>query len=172
MNNNLPREIERKYLILCPTAKELIALPQCEKTEIVQTYLVFNDNNASRRVRKRGTSELGHRYYYTEKTPVSFGEKIEIEREIDETEYQTLLTEKDPGRFPIEKERYCFNYQNQLFELDVYSFSRELATLEIELKDINDPVYLPDFISIIRDVTNDNRYSNASLARTKKLEIF
>ena len=44
-------------------------------------------------------------------------------------------------------------------------------TLEIELDDIDAPVELPDFIGIIKDVTNDNRYSNASLARTQKLNI-
>lgn len=168
---DLPREIERKYLILRPTDDELRSLPQCDKSEIVQVYLTYKDANTSRRIRKRGTPQGGYRFYYTEKTPVSFGEKIEVEREIDEAEYTESLKEADPERKPIIKERYCFNYKNQLFELDVYDFSKELATLEIELDNINTPVELPDFIGIIKDVTNDIRYSNASLARTQKLNI-
>ncbi|MGN1133425.1 MAG: hypothetical protein ACI4RN_03110, partial [Oscillospiraceae bacterium] len=71
----------------------------------------------------------------------------------------------------IEKERYCFTYKNQLFELDVYSFSDELATLEIELNNINNKVELPEFLTILRDVTNDNRYSNAYLSKTGKLHL-
>lgn len=168
---DLPREIERKYLIIRPTDDELRSLPQANRSEIVQVYLTYTTENTSRRVRKRGTSKSGYRYYYTEKTPVSFGEKIEIEREISENEYDTLLKEADPERKPIVKERYCFSYKNQFFELDIYEFSKELATLEIELDDIDAPVELPDFIGIIKDVTNDNRYSNASLARTQKLNI-
>lgn len=170
--DNIPKEIERKYLIYIPSSETLHTLPECQRSEIVQTYLHSEHPLTSRRVRKRGLPETGYKYYYTEKTPISFGEKFELEKEISEQEYIDLLKEADSACQPIVKERYCFRYENQLFELDLYNFSDKFATLEIELKSIEDPVYLPDFISVIKDVTNDNRYSNASLSRTHKLDIF
>lgn len=171
-NKNLPKEIERKYLIKIPSDEILNSLPECQRTDIVQTYLTSANEYTSRRLRKRGTIEKGYKFYYTEKTPVAFGEKIEIEREISEQEYNNLISQSAADSSPINKERYCFKYEGQLFELDVYSFSDKYATLEIELNDINDPVLLPDFIDIISDVTDDNRYSNAMLAKTKHLDIF
>ena len=62
---DLPREIERKYLIIRPTDDELRSLPQANRSEIVQVYLTYTTENTSRRVRKRGTSKSGYRYYYT-----------------------------------------------------------------------------------------------------------
>lgn len=166
-----PHEIERKYLIKRPSAEELSSLPECSSTHIVQTYLAVRENGARRRVRKRGTDENDRKYYYTEKTDVAFGERIEIEREIDETEYIALLAESDTSRSAIEKTRVCFVYDGQFFELDIYPFSNEFATLEIELDDINTPVRIPDAISVVRDVTGDKRYNNSSLAACGRLEL-
>lgn len=172
MNKNLPKEIERKYLIKRPTSQVLDSLPDVNRTEIEQIYLNRPNPSITRRIRKRGTKENGFKYYYTEKIPVSFGEKIEIEKEIVSDEYLDLKKDIDKKTSPIYKERYCFNYKNQFFELDVYDFSDELATLEIELDNINTPVELPDFIELISDVTGDKRYSNAALSYTHTLKIF
>ena len=169
MDKNLPKEIERKYLIIRPTEEVLLNLPQCDRTEIEQIYLKRFNPSITRRIRKRGSMDKGFKYYYTEKVPVSFGEKIEVEKEITADEYNKLKNEIDSKTSPIYKERYCFNYLDQLFELDVYEFSNDLATLEIELNDINNNVNLPNFINILKDVTGDNRYSNAALSHTKKL---
>lgn len=157
-------ETERKYLIRRPTDDELSAIPGIEITEIVQTYLKTNENGALRRVRKRGSAKLGYTYTYTEKIHISFGSRIEREREISEEEYLRLLDEADPARRTIEKLRCVFDYKAQLFELDIYPFSAEYASLEIELDDINTPVDLPDHIKLLKDVTGDERYCNSSLA--------
>lgn len=167
--NPLPREIERKYLIKRPSAETLSELPDAAADEIAQTYLTPAENGAMRRVRKRGAAERGYKYYYTEKIDVSFGERIELEHEITEEEYSRLLPEADPDRSPIEKTRVCFKWSGRLFELDIYPFSEQYATLEIELDDINEQFALPDPIVIIRDVTGDKRYVNSTLAYTKKL---
>ena len=94
------------------------------------------------------------------------------EQSIVAKKYLDLKNDIDKETSPIYKERYCFNYKNQFFELDVYDFSDELATLEIELDNINTPVELPDFIELISDVTGDKRYSNAALSYTHTLKIF
>ena len=166
-----PLEIERKYIIARPAAEQLSAISGVSRTEIVQTYLSVPENGARRRVRKRGTAEAGYTYTYTEKTDVSFGERIEIEKEITEAEYERLLEESSPDRPPVEKERYVFDYDGQLFELDVYPFSSEYASLEIELDSIDTPVRLPDFLTVLRDVTGDKRYNNSTLAKTRSIEL-
>lgn len=161
-------EIERKYLILRPSEEELYALPECRITEIVQTYLITAENGALRRVRKRGTEQDGYTYYYTEKTDIAFGERIERERVVGESEYLRLLADADPERRPIEKRRCVFVHDGQLFELDIYPFSDRYASLEIELDDINAEVRLPEYITVIKDVTGDKRYDNCSLAASGK----
>ncbi len=166
--NELPREIERKYVIRRPS-KETLEGIGAERTDIIQTYLSVPENGTKRRVRKRGTRQSGWVFTYTEKTDVAFGERIEIEREIDEEEYLTLLAETSPDRMPIVKSRYVFVYDGQTFELDIYSFSSELAVLEIELDDIGQEVRLPDFLEVISDVTGDRRYDNSSMAAVQRL---
>lgn len=152
-------ETERKYLIKYPDPKNI---PNAEITDIVQTYLT-SDGDKIRRVRKRG-----EKYIYTEKTPLGFGSCEEYERELTRQEYDELLKQADPNAEPIIKKRVCFYYEGQLFELDVYDFSKEYATLEAELDSIDRQIKLPPFIEIIKDVTGDGRYSNAALSKSQK----
>ena len=42
--------------------------------------------------------------------------------------------------------------------------------MEIELTAENDSVKLPDFIDIVKEVTDDKKYLNANLSKTQKLE--
>ena len=165
MKENMPLEIERKYLIRRPDVKTLAALPEVRADEITQTYLTFGEDGFSRRVRKRGTSERGWSYTYTRKQTVSFGERIELEDEISEADYQALLQEAEPSMHPIRKVRHVFTYLGQVFELDVYDFSDELATLEMELPSIDTPVTLPPEIGIIADVTGQKAYSNFAMSK-------
>ena len=64
----------------------------------------------------------------------------------------------------MKKTRFCFNYKNQLFELDTYPFSRELAVMELELDSPEQVIDFPGSVRVIKDVTADRRYSNAALA--------
>ncbi len=163
-DEKLPKEIERKYLIKPPTAQEIASFPKLDSSEIVQTYLTEGENGMSRRVRKRCREKSGEKFYYTQKSDIGFGERIELEREITQEEYKKLLAEADPKRRPIEKVRHCFEYDGRTFELDIYAFDETFATLEIELNDINEQFNMPDFITVLKDVTGDRRYTNATLA--------
>lgn len=57
-----PYEIERKYLIEYPNIKALEILPNCEKVEIIQTYLKSDDDGEEVRIRQRGSK--GHYIYF------------------------------------------------------------------------------------------------------------
>ncbi len=163
MEQNLPREIERKFLILMPDRVKLSMLPRCNVTEIEQTYLTDEDD-LCRRVRRRGNPHDGWQYTLTKKRYAGYGERIELEEEISPEQYHALLQEAHPDKQPVHKTRYAFPFRGQLLELDVYAFSGRLATLEIELPSIDTPVQLPSFVQVLRDVTDDERYSNYALS--------
>lgn len=91
---------------------------------------------------------------------------MEYEREISADEYGALLERADESRVPIEKERYCLDYENQLFEIDIYPFYTDRAIMEIELENEEQKILFPPEIKIIREVTEDGRYTNKALAKT------
>lgn len=153
-------EIERKFLVEFP---DVTALDVKRKITIVQTYLSDGENQSQRRVRKitDGDREI---YTYTEKlflTPVT---RKEMEYEIISAEYDRLITQARTDCAPIHKVRYCFSYNDQLFELDTYPFSDRLAILELELNSPDQHIDFPDNVNVIKEVTGDSRYSNANMA--------
>ncbi len=160
----LPKEIERKYLIQKPDIAVLKSIAGCEATEITQTYLIQKDSGFGRRIRKRGNGE-NWEYTYTQKHKIGFGERIELEDEISEKKYLELLKEAEPACHSIHKIRCCIPYEGQLLEIDIYEFSEKYATLEIELPSIETPVKLPEWLNILEDVTDKRGYSNFALSR-------
>lgn len=169
MYESAPMEIERKFLIRRPTQEMLEGLECFSRTHITQTYLVRKSAGTERRIRRRGSSREGYTFFYTEKTDITNGERIERERRISHSEYERFLTEADTSLNQIVKTRYCFFYESRCFELDIYPFSEEYAILEIELDHIEEEVVLPE-LDIIREVTEDKMYRNYMLARTLSLE--
>lgn len=164
----MPTEIERKFLIKMPTSKQIEALGCVSKANIIQTYLKKGENVAERRIRQRGDKKNGFTFYYTEKTDVASGVRIEDERKITPDEYLQLLTEADTSLHQISKVRHCFVYDKKYFEMDIYPFSDEYAIVEIELNDINEEFNLPP-LDFVMEVTDDFRFKNSELAKTLSL---
>lgn len=152
-------EIERKFLIAMPDAAFLAA---CERSEITQTYLL-GEANTTERVRRRARGEQCE-YTHTVKRKLNSMRRLEEERVIDGEEYRSLLRRADPRRRPIEKTRYCFTRDGLLWELDVFPFWDDRAFLEIELRDEADSFRLPPELRLLREVTDDERYTNAALS--------
>lgn len=157
-----PYEIERKFLIEHPDIKILENNPHCRSIEIIQTYL---NSSSDEEVRVRQRGENGNYIYFkTTKRKVSGLKRIETEKRLSKDEYLTLLMEADTQKRPIRKTRYCLTYENQYFEIDVYPFWNDKAIAEIELSDENSSIKFPDYIKVIKEVTDDESYKNASLA--------
>lgn len=165
-----PKEIERKFLIKKPTEKEIKSLGCISKTNIIQTYLKTTKNSPERRVRQRGDSENGFTYYYTEKTDLASGVRVENERKITPEEYLQLLMEADTSLHQISKQRHCFIYEKQYFEMDIYPFDDEYAIIEIELNNINEGVIFPP-LTFVKEVTDDKSFRNSELAKTLSFNI-
>ncbi|MDD7516784.1 CYTH domain-containing protein [Ruminococcus flavefaciens] len=154
-------EIERKFLVEFPDVSELDVK---RRIGIVQTYLKSGENGSQRRV--RSVDENGSvKYTYTEKIFLTHVTREENEYEISAEEYRSLLSQNRRDCPPVEKVRYCFDYHDQLFELDTYPFSDKLAIMELELGSPEQKIDFPDNVKVLREVSDDLRYSNSALAR-------
>ena len=158
-----PMEIERKFLIEYPDLDKLESLPNCRRVEIIQTYLLTPDGTESR-VRQRGVNG-NYIYIQTTKKSVTGAKRVEIERRLTKDDYLRLLMDADPNCKPIRKTRYCLTYDNQYFEIDIYPFWNHQAIVELELSDEKDDIRFPPELKVIREVTDDESFKNASLAR-------
>lgn len=159
----IPIEIENKYLIKKPDVETLLA-NGAVKSSIVQTYLMQVDEGVERRVRLQEIGDSGVPIYsYTEKSELSNNKRVEKERKITALEYAHLIKEADASLHQVVKERYCFVYNSQYFELDVYP-GKEQAIMELELTDEHQSIEFPGFIDVVKDVTGDKLYRNHMIA--------
>ncbi len=162
MQEKLPLEIERKFLIEYPDTARLDVLSAGDRSEISQTYLVAEAGTSERvRARTRGGVTV---YTHNTKIKLSHMKRVELEDEISEAEYKELLKRADPKCRTIEKVRYCVPHGGFVFEIDIFPFWNDKAFMEVEMPSEDTAVELPDFVKIIREVTEDNRYTNHALA--------
>ena len=155
-----PYETERKFLVSFPDVDFLSSYPFCRKVEIEQTYL----SGAGERVRRRG-EDGDFLYFHTVKRDASGIKRIEEERRITKEEYEKLLTDAEPGRGTVKKDRYCIVYKDKYFELDVYPIRSDRALLEIELSSEDEKFEIPDFLEVIREGTSEDEYKNYNIAK-------
>ena len=154
MNNGL--EIERKFLIKYPDISKFVG---AGKAEIEQTYLTGGS-----RIRK--WFENGKvTYIHTKKEKLTELTRIERERNLSEDEYNRLLTERDTDRITLSKTRYSFPFGGKILEIDIFPFWNDRAFLEIELEAEDEEFSIPDYIEVIKEVSEDRRYRNFALAK-------
>ena len=159
-----PMEIERKFLIEYPDTKALLARPNCQKVDIIQIYLTCDNDAEEMRIRQRGQD--GHYIYFkTTKRKLGNGTRVEIEQRLSAEEYLELMPLADPACRPIVKQRYCLTENGTYYEIDIYPEWKKQAIMEIELRSIDQPITFPEGINVIREVTDDDAFSNHALAR-------
>lgn len=161
-------EIERKYLIAMPDTVALAARPGCAVWEIEQVYLI-SGKGITRRIRR--VVENGEvRWYKTFKRRVTALTAEEDEGRISREEYEGYLAEANPLLRPVVKMRYRAPYEGQLLEFDIYPFWTDRAVMEIELEREDQPVHIPDWVRVLKEVTDDVRYKNYALARSVPMD--
>lgn len=162
---HLPLEIERKYLIDRPNEALLRAQSGCQIVAIEQVYLKKEEDGVSARVR-RWEADGTVVYFLTEKRALSALTRVEHEREIPFDTYERLKRDKaDPACTVIRKTRYRIPYEGQCVEVDVFPFWEKQAIAEVELATEEQPVFLPPYLTVRREVTADKRYTNRAMAR-------
>ena len=164
-----PIETERKFLIRMPSFSTLQAQNGVRIKEIKQTYLV-TDNGTNARVREIVENGKVSRVK-TIKKRISSLSCYEDEGEITKEQYEAELTLADPSKKAIEKVRYAFPFGSHTVEIDVFPFWSDRALLEVELESENEEFDIPDFVEIIKEVSNDPRYKNTNLATNIPMDI-
>lgn len=158
-----PLEIERKFLIEYPDLALLNNIKTCRKIPITQAYLTTPDEGYFR-IRKRGEGDSAL-FIKTFKIKISDMKRIEIENYISKEEYYNYLNKKEYITGIISKDRYCIADGSTYYELDVYPFWQDKATIEIELLSEDEAYVLPKFVNLIREVTFEPEYRNLALAQ-------
>lgn len=170
-------EIERKWLIDFPLSKDqwvkLIGLIS-RIIIIKQTYISpKNKDGKNLRIRKSIVCDNklkpeSTEYIVDHKLYISKLSKKEVVNKISEQEYYDLMTSKCQDHGVINKIRFEFKYEDQLFELD-YFLNKELSglvILELELDSEEQKVNLPEFLTIKKEVTKEAEFSNFELGKT------
>lgn len=162
-------EIERKFVIKKPDIKLISSLGGFTESHITQTYLE-SEPQVTLRVRRR---EYRDEVVYTEtaKRRVDYISAEETEREITRSEYEEAVLNIKVGTKPVIKTRYTFSYGHRVYEIDVYPQWTESCIMEAELQSRDEPLEIPPFIEVIKEVTGDKSYSNASMSKVFPEEI-
>ena len=156
-------EIERKYIIEKPNLKLLSGMDGYTSSEIEQVYL-DSPTGITHRIRRRTYSDR-EEYTETKKVRIDKSSSYEDERAITAEEYNVLLQKRAEGSIPLKKVRHTFKYSGQIFELDFYPYWTHTCIMETELPTRDTVVDMPPFIRIVREVTGEREYSNASMSR-------
>lgn len=162
-------EIEKRYLCHAKELKKFLKKSQINYIiqNIEQFYLIAKPGET---LRYRKDS---NRYFKNQKRGSGLIRQ-EKEEEISKKEYLKAKAKNSGG--VIKKDRYRFLIDNNLYELDIFKGTlKGLSILEIEFSDIYNannykiPQVLEPFI--IKDITNENIYSNAALSRSMKIPL-
>ena len=148
-------EIERKFLVMGEGWRRLAT----KSTQIRQGYLSSNAK-ATVRVRSKDDQEA----LITLKGAVRGMTRAEYEYEIPISDARELLVMAEPH--VIEKVRHLVPFGGLVWEVDEFAGRHEgLVIAEVELESEGQAVELPEWIG--REVTEDDRYYNASLSRAE-----
>ncbi len=162
--NQIPLEIERKFLIRMPNLAQLSYMEGVRIKEITQTYLLSIDKRNSRVRKSIEQSKVS--YTKTSKKKLSALSHFEEEYEITEDDYNEELKRKDPSKNTVFKVRYCIPLSDgHIAEIDIYPFWNDRAVLEIELASEEESFIIPEFVSVIKEISLDGRYKNTNLAK-------
>jgi predicted ATPase/CYTH domain-containing protein len=170
----VPIEKEKKYKCkLVNLAHHLPADIMWRKIKIEQDYLqplgqVSGQEILDRRIRKVLYSDNSVGHFYTEKTPLGIGERIEIERVIAAKEYHRFYNEeKDETKRKVRKTRLVFIADNRYFEFDTFTEpEKDYCLLEVKPTEENSSEKLPKFLEdiVLEDVTENQSYYNTNIA--------
>ena len=160
--STIPIEIERKYIIKKPCQEKLSEIDGYTKSEILQIYLA-SPAGLTHRIRMRKCADAVT-YTETVKRRIDRISAYEDEHEITEERFRELEKRQRKGTRAVHKIRYTFRYNGKNFEIDEYPRWRKTCLMEIELDSREEEIDIPPYIEVIKEVTGNKSYSNASMS--------
>jgi len=159
-----------KFLVLAPLPAD-DKFPRFEDFEVEHLYLQ-SKKNTQVRLRKRGQKGC-FSYIHTVRRQRQPNEQIvEVKTIINQRDYQNFYTtQMDDKHSIIYKKRRCFIYNNQYFQLDIYT-KKNLQKLQglmfLETYTVDESTIrgkLPSFLNIVEEVTGNPKYSMYNLSK-------
>lgn len=155
-----PTQRQYKYLI------DRIDLDHLNHTKLVKLEIeqyIIDHEEKQEIIYRKTTKDEDVKYTAITKIDTDIhNERIIKKRKISEEEYYDSIS---TDSIPIIKNRYCFEYQDQYFRLDI--FDDGLKILELEETNKTKKRVIPDFIEIIEEITDNVEYRNSSLYQKK-----
>ena len=94
------------------------------------------------------------------------GEKIQKKRQITAREYIELSESPDLSKQKIKKTRQCFIYERQYFIVETFlNIEHNPTVLRVECTEDRQKMKLPPFVTVVREVTDDNAYETWRMAK-------
>lgn len=148
---------QRKYLVDINLLDKYF-LDSVMPIDIEQSYIT--DNELEKRLRRRTSGGISTYYYTIQKQDRRGTATVYVHRRIEEREYYEMLYSCSNVN-TITKVRYSFVYNKEQYRLDIFNDSRCI----LEANE-NSKLILPSGIKIIQDITNNEEYYNATMAKT------
>lgn len=157
---------KRKFLVAKVPSEE--SFPPFQDFIVVHDYLATPSRKMQARLRKRGQNGVCT-YTHTIRRPEINNQSVELRMAINSKDYSLLLAQRDDHHVTIHKKRRCFLWNSQYFQMDIYTdpctgSCKDLILLETYTTKIGDALKLPDFLEIIKEVTEDPCYSMFNLS--------
>jgi len=160
----LPAPLQTKERFLVKNV-QYERIPAHQIIQIEQLYLRSKNKHEEIRIRKRGQNG-SYLYFLSRKTV------FEEEGLIAEQEYLNLSKLIDPKTDVIVKERTCFLWNNQHFELDRYEGRHGGITVlkvePVETTKKESKIHIPPFIKVDGNITDNSLYDERYMAVKKK----
>ncbi len=148
----MTKEIERKFCV-----RKMPDITACTGVEISQGYIAVDEDDTEVRLRRKDK-----RFYQTVKIGKGV-QRTEVEVELSRAQFDTLWPLTAGRR--VEKVRYEIAEGVWTIELDVYCGRlKGLVVAEVEFETVAESSRFVPPPWFGRDVTDDDRYKNATLA--------
>lgn len=155
LNQPYPLQCQEKYLI---DDIDVSNIDKFTPTKLyIEQYIKMTENGEI--MYRKTTCDGESKYTKITKIDTDINnERIKKRRNISENEYFSNIPATES---PIRKVRYCFDYNDQNFRLDI--FEDGLKLLEIEDTNKTRKRTIPSYLSVIDNVTTDESYRNSSI---------
>ncbi|KAL4223212.1 TRPL translocation defect protein 14 [Mactra antiquata] len=157
---------KRKFLVSKMPSTE--KFPPFQDFTVIHDYLVTPSRKMQARLRKRGQNGVWT-YTHTIRRPEINQQSVELRMAINIKDYNILQMQRDFNHDTIHKQRRCFLWENQYFQMDVYmepcpDKCKGLILLETYTTKSVEELKVPDFMNIVKEVTDDPNYSMFNLS--------
>ena len=136
---------------------------------IRQVYLI-SSSDVEKRVREIEFNNCISYVFSVYKTNKDGKKVLVSECQIDKKTYDALMEFKDEKCNVIEKTRYYFAYEGEYFYIDINDGEKDIGILEKNIYE-KESVVLPDFVTVIEEVSQDINWSSKRLANKREMEL-